>query len=367
MKRYHWKKRATALTAGALILLLLGGGAALLAGGWQKPQQAQATLGGPPLAVNGEVITDQELALYVSLNRAIVADYFQRQHGAEYTSGFWRKEYAGEVPLSKLDEAVKAQLVRTKAELALAKRWDVEPDIGFAHFLKRLDAENERRAAALEANEPVYGPTRFDALSYYDYELALIRNATVEAMLAGGGISVSEEELQLLYEESRETSGAASGETVMQWASLAFGRSEDDMTRQQAYSRMQELEAALNDGESVVEAAGERNIPAFTAMLNGATRRSYALEFPMAISAADSLAEGETSAIVEERGSLHLIRIEARGQAVQRDLAEVRDTLTGRLAQSRYETIVGQEAESIGVEWSKEVAAERLAEALGLE
>jgi|GEM_PF-2135900 len=348
-----------ALTVAAL---LLAAGSLAAAYGWANSGSASEQR---ELSVNGEPVTAEELALYVSRNRALVADYFRQAYGAEYSEDFWSASFSGEVPLLKLNEAVKEQLVRTKVELQLAKRAGVEENIGYEHFVERLKIENERRAAAAARNEAVYGPTRLDERSYYFHELTLIRQAVIEAMLGSGALSVPETELKEQYEAYRALAAEAAGTTTAQWASLAYGDAADTSTREQAYERMRELQSALPAGGSLTEIAAQQGIPVASATLSETTRRSYALDHPLAISAINGMEAGETSDVLEESGAFHLIRVEKRTPAEAREYEEVRGSLAERLAEREYERLVEAEAAAALVQWDDEAAAARIGRTLG--
>ncbi|WP_372633085.1 peptidylprolyl isomerase [Cohnella sp.] len=359
------KERSAAYVLALMLAALLLAAGSLAAGyGWADSGSASEQR---ELSVNGEPVTAEELALYVSRNRALVADYFRQAYGAEYSEDFWSASFSGEAPLLKLNEAVKEQLVRTKVELQLAKRAGVEENIGYEHFLERLKIENARRAAAVERNEAVYGPTRLDARSYYFHELTLIRQAAIEAMLASGALSVTETELKEQYEAYRTLAAEAAGTTIAQWASLAYGDAAGAPTRERAYERMRELQSALSAGEALEETAALLSIPFASATLNETTRRSYALDHPLAILAIDGMEAGEASDVLEENGAFHLIRVEKRTPAEAREYEEIRGSMAERLAERKYERLVEAEAGAADVQWDDGSAAARIGRVLGIE
>ncbi len=362
-----WKKRSSAPFALTMTLAVLLLAAGALAVSYSRTSFSPASKQSE-LAINGEPVTAEELTLYVSRNRALVADYFRQTYGAEYSEGFWSASYSGEIPLFKLNERVKEQFIRTKVELLFAKRASVEENIGYGHFLERLKVEGERRVAAVKRNEAVYGPTRLDAQSYYFHELSLIRKATIEAMLVDGILSVSETELKEQYEAFKTAAAGAEESTSVQWASMAYGDAAvGNPTKKQAYEMMRELQSALSSGSSLKEEAGLLGIPVISAILNETARRSYAMDYPAAIGAIDDLEAGEVSELMEENGAYHLINVEAKMAAVTPEYEEVRGSLAERLAERKYEQLVETEAGRADVQWDDEAAAARIGLALGVD
>lgn len=150
------------------------------------------------VSVNGVEIANEEFKLYLDLNRARVADYFQQTYGAAHGKDFWEKEYGDENPLEHLVAAAKEELVRAQVEKQLAMQAGVLTDTSFEAFLREMKEEEDRRSDAHARGEPVYGPLRLELLSFYSYYMSAMRNAALQALLANGTIKLEEGSLDEL-------------------------------------------------------------------------------------------------------------------------------------------------------------------------
>ncbi|MBS1328123.1 MAG: hypothetical protein HP041_09070 [Oscillospiraceae bacterium] len=156
------------------------------------------------MTVDGEAITQEELAFYIGRSRALVADRFHKQYGADVTAGFWTQDFGGETPRQALlDEAVSA-LRYDRAVLTDCRERGLADDISFGTFLKNLDKENDRRAKALAAGEVIYGNQAYTREAYFDYVLSNLQIKQREAMEAEGLLKPDDVDLIPFYKEIRD-------------------------------------------------------------------------------------------------------------------------------------------------------------------
>ena len=183
--------------AGALTALLA---IAAVVIGMVMRQNAPAAV----MTVDGEAITQAELEFYIGRSRALVADRFHKQYGAEVTAGFWEREFDHTTPRQALlDKAVSA-LRYDKAILTDCRERGLVDDISFSTFLKNLDKENDRRAKAAVAGEVIYGNQVYTKEAYFDYVLSNLQIKQREAMESEGLLRPEDVELIPFYKDIRD-------------------------------------------------------------------------------------------------------------------------------------------------------------------
>ncbi|WP_028609112.1 hypothetical protein [Paenibacillus harenae] len=213
----------------------------------------------PVAEVNGSPVSAPEFGRELERQRASVVDYFHRTHGAEYGNGFWKADYDGENPEETAKEMALEKLVKVKAELELAKREGLIAGTSYDDLLREMEKENKRRQAAIEANQPIYGPGRMDESSFINYYMSNLR-IRLKEKLAEDELKVTDEELKRHYELVKDTLFAGEDRIKFQKLSIPykqdeFGNGTVDQRKQAAEERLSAVKLLLDEGMEPEEAA----------------------------------------------------------------------------------------------------------------
>jgi len=181
----------------AIVLTAVAAGLLAMSIAWA---QSPAGASGAALTVDGEEIAEAELRLHMERNRALVADEYRRQYGAETDEDFWTRRYGDGTPDERLRAVAGEHAARTKVEQMIACESGVLNDIGYDAFMRALETENERRAEASASKQIVYGPIRFEPNVFYGYYMSGIRNAAIRALVDSGELRGTENEARSEYE-----------------------------------------------------------------------------------------------------------------------------------------------------------------------
>jgi len=348
-KRLRFKKK----TFFILSLLITLSISLLLIGAAQLRSGAASDL----LIVNGHETSPEQFSMYLGLKKALVVDYFKQTYGAEYTEQFWTTAYSGEVPLQKVMDEAKAELTKTIVMQQLAEKNGIKADISYPSFLGGMEAENRRRSKAAADGEIVYGPTSFDIEAYYSYYMSNLENATRAAMLENGRLSVSEEKVKQAYETEAKMKYTLPGALKLKWAALLYGDGTALRNKTDAVNVMKQLKQSASDLAGFVESAKQLEVEVMDASLSSATRRTAALESPVAVQQAERLQAGQSSEIFEENGELHLLYCISQDAPILLSYEEVKDSIASQWLSDQFRGIVEQELRKATVDWSNERAA----------
>lgn len=304
------------------------------------------------MSVNGSEISEDEFNMYLVFNKALIADYFKQIYDADYSEHFWTTSYAGVTPLQKLVDEAKAQLTRAKVEQRLAQQSGIVKEIGFRAFQNEMEAENSRRIKAAANNEIVYGPATFELQAFYNYYMSNLENKTIDAMRSNGLIVISEEQLKKNYETNKQLQFTLPGEISLEWATLPYGSGTAFKDKADALVIMNQLQKAVAEGESEIDTANGLGIDVFEAVITNASRRSAALESPLALQKATQLMVGESSDIFEENGALHIIRCLSIGDPINQSFELVKDSIAHQMALEKFSDIVKLDVKNAAIEWN---------------
>ncbi|MFC5404138.1 peptidyl-prolyl cis-trans isomerase [Cohnella soli] len=308
-----------------------------------------------PISLNGSEVSEDEFGMYLDFNKALVVNDFKQTYDADYSEQFWTTPYSGEIPQRKLIDYAKAQLMKTRVVQLLAQKSGVIKEIGYRSFLEKMEAENARRSKAAANNEIVYGPTSFEVLAYYSYYMSNLENATIDAMLKNGTISISEEQAKRDYETNKQSKYAKQGRIKLEWATLAYGPGTSTKDKNDALDRMKQLNKAVANGASLVETASGLGVDVIDANLTDTSRRTAALENPLLLRRAERLKEGETSEVFEENEAFHIIRCVSASGMVILPFDQVKDSIARQLAKEKFDDIVQGEMEDSTIQWSNRI------------
>ncbi|MEC0243811.1 peptidylprolyl isomerase [Paenibacillus dokdonensis] len=240
-----------------------------------------------------------------------VLSYFHDRYGAAQTAGFWTSSFGGEVPLRMLKQTAMDDAFRMKIRQRIAADEDALGDIGYTGFLRQLEQENARRAKAVANHEIIYGPVQYNEDTYFEYMMTNATTAVKRGMLADLRSHAEEQTLTAFYEQHKQELYQTPGSARVLTLSVSFLNADheaDPARKKQADSKLRQAEAKLKQGAAFEGIAHTYSDSGAVQELsfNLANDRQNARS-PVAQTAARMKA-GETSGIVEENGSLYLLK-----------------------------------------------------------
>ncbi|MEK0317236.1 peptidylprolyl isomerase [Cohnella sp. 56] len=238
-----------------------------------------------------------------------------------------------------LDDSVKIKLRQL-----IAHEQGVYPDISYTGFLQQLGQENRKRQQAIESGQVVFGPARYSEDAYFEYVLG---QATLSAKrrLLEQTWQPDEQALQQFYEANKSRLYMVQGSVKINQLSMSFlnaNQEVDEALKKQAKLRMDEAlsQAAAGVPFEKIAGAGDSNMLLEERSVSLGNVRMN-LRSPVA-QAAEKLAVGEISGVIEENGRFYLLACtdnQAYGSADLKFEA-IRDQVLRDYTDSRYEQYV---------------------------
>jgi hypothetical protein len=131
-----------------------------------------------------------------------------------------------------------------KTTLILAKEQGLTDSVDYADFVAELDTENDSRATAVAAGQPVYGLTHFSPEEYYTHQLTDITTSLKERLSAKAGdpLWVTDAEVRQAFDVDRE-SWSANATTYTYTTLVVPAASPDLQQRVTAAGRLADVQA----------------------------------------------------------------------------------------------------------------------------
>jgi len=189
------------LLAVALVLLLL-------------PRSPAPANPAPPLpdatalTVDETPVPFRAVSVFLARERSDIVAQAQASGADVAAAGFWDTPIRGTTPAQSLVDRAEASVVRLQIELDAAEHAGVSAPHTYADLVQAWTAENDRRAAALRAGEPVYGPPSLSESDFIDYFLGALRQEVSEALASAGAIDGSATAVQSYRGEHPEAADA---------------------------------------------------------------------------------------------------------------------------------------------------------------
>lgn len=153
--------------------------------------------------VNGDQISVREFKNALINLRTDIFTYFNQKYGAEISNDFWTRTFNGEVPIELVKRKALDNCIKVRIQYALAKREGILQDTSYSSFLRSLDEENNRRKAAIEKKQVIYGPVQYSESNYFAYTLSNLTSKLINK-LDEKELKAEESELKLFYEKNKE-------------------------------------------------------------------------------------------------------------------------------------------------------------------
>lgn len=166
---------------------------------------------GVMLYIGSEKVETDEFMMFASGHKAQTVQYFTNKYNAEYTEGFWTKDFDGQTPWEYLSNEVIKELTEIKMLQKLAKKEGVLKSAGYSDLIKTMNKTNEQRKQQKMNQEVVYGVTKYSPYEYYSDSMAKLKIKLKQKMTEN--TEPNEEKLRGFYEEIKDTYYKKSNET----------------------------------------------------------------------------------------------------------------------------------------------------------
>ncbi|MWV42919.1 peptidyl-prolyl cis-trans isomerase [Paenibacillus sp. HJL G12] len=266
--------------------------------------KVMATVGGIP-------VTMPEFEKSVQRNKSGVLSYFHDKYSAEQIPGFWTSSFEGEVPQDLLKKRALDDSLRIKVTEWIAMEQGVINDISYQGFLKQLEQENARRMKAAANHQVIYGPLQYNEDTYLQYILTNAATAVKQKIQLDEHLKPDELALKAFYEKHKHDLYQTPGDIKLFTMAVSFldaNHQVDPVKKERAGKQLKEAAAMLESGASFADTAktySDRKTEDELVINLGNDRNNS--RSPVARAAA-KMNIGETSDIVEENGSLYLLR-----------------------------------------------------------
>ncbi|MFC7677646.1 peptidyl-prolyl cis-trans isomerase [Paenibacillus sp. GCM10028914] len=236
------------------------------------------------------------------------------------------------------DQAID-RMLEIKTAQQIAVKYDIMKDSSFSVFLKELDAENKRRADALNNKEVIYGPKQYTKLTYYDYRHSNMLNS-LKLMWSEQELDIGDQKLMDYYEQHRDRL-AKKHDTIKIYKIVqpktASGDAEQkifeierDLKAGQAFMEIyQQLEE--EQGLTEIETINEDNYKEISKYHSG----YYHL--------VSGLSQGEVSDVLEDETSFFIVRIADVKPGGYKEFAEMREEVIRQYTDDYFESFLEQQ------------------------
>jgi len=322
------------------------------------------------MTINGEPVDLREYMLLFNRHRSEVYNDFNLKYGAQDSPNFWTTAYGGEVPLDKLKQVTLQDLISIKVQQLQARQRRVvvaltpqgpfiPADPSYAAFLANLQRENQRRQAALQKGEAVYGPTQYDEDGFYRYFFSRMVEQ-LKQQLSQGDWAPSDQTLEALYADRKDADYKRADTIELESLCQPYAESDGKISpasKQAVVSQMAEIRTQLTGGESFQTAAQSATAQYAQDTLDDATAQTDLKFRPTLTAQAGSLAPGAISDPFEndEGSAVCVIRVTGRQAGGYRPFDEIRGQVQELYIDEKYNALVEQLVREAKVEIQPEI------------
>ncbi|MFB9327801.1 peptidyl-prolyl cis-trans isomerase [Paenibacillus aurantiacus] len=294
--------------------------------------RGNATSAASIAVVNGLDVAEMEFKAAMAQERITVIQAFQSKHGAVYGDAFWQQTFDGETPLDVLKQRALDRVIRIKVQQAEALRLGIDTPIEYGQFVTQWKQENERRKAAVQADEVIYGPIEFSEDDYYRH---MMSNLAIELKDALGAdkLSLQASEIESFYHTNRDAHFKKTDRVTIRKVVLPISHSSQETAREAAEA----LRADAEQRGSLAEAAAARNWIVEEQRFDEAAERNNRKYFADITEWADTLAVGEISDVIVVPDGYAVLECIAREEGGYVPQDEVEEEIRFRLMDLKYE------------------------------
>ena len=149
----------------AVIVFIILGGTSVTDDSGGDFSAIVGTVNGVPVNVNFfKMIRNNEIAS--------TYQFFYNNYDVSDSITFWEDDYGGQNPLTYLNREAMQACAEIIVIQQFAQKYSILDDISYDTFYRDFQAENARREAAIQKNEPVFGPVQYGEYEYFRYLLS---------------------------------------------------------------------------------------------------------------------------------------------------------------------------------------------------
>lgn len=286
--------------------------------------------------VNGQPITAGEFRLALDRQRSAVIDYFKRKHGAGVDAEFWDTDFSGEIPAELAKQWALQSAIRLRLQLNLASSHGIIRTASYSSLLDEMQLENTRRATAIEAGHPVYGPIRFDEINFIEYYTAKLSLALKEK-LSRHELVVTDTQLKEHYEQIKDELFGLENNVQFYFFKVSYILDELHNDSKHAEALLRKIKSRLEQGVAIevvlkelANSSDEQQVQWTTEQFNDETARYYYKSLPELYAFLTDLPDaGMVSPLIDDRstGVYTLAFVTDRGEAGYKSFEEVKSNV----------------------------------------
>jgi len=157
------------------------------------------------VTIDGKKVNSEEMAFYLTANRALTAQYFTNEYGlSSIDIGFWDTQYGDITPAEYLVDKAIGQLQYDRAFFNDCEKLDGVGETSFESIIADMQQENASRAEAVKNHQTVYGVTEYTTSTYFDYVKSNLMIKHKEYLGSKGVIVADEVAMKSYYNEVRD-------------------------------------------------------------------------------------------------------------------------------------------------------------------
>lgn len=185
--------------------------------------------------VDSEPVYSQEAEFVISRERLSVRNQIINEYDVPDGEFSWDAEYGEMTAIGRLRETVITECTQNKIIQIIAKETGVAERIDYPSIRDMNEEDTQAREERIQAGEVIYGNTAYQEAEFYDYVLSNLEQQSYYRLVEEGVLQATEEEIQAVYEENRESMEAAgadesAAETIClqrKYAEYIRGRAEE--------------------------------------------------------------------------------------------------------------------------------------------
>jgi hypothetical protein len=175
------------------------------------------------LTVHGTAIPLRAVSIAMARERSTVVS--DSGGAASSSPDFWQTQTGSTTPAKRLVDRAQRDVVRLQVQLELAQQSGVAAPTSYPQVLQAWQLENGRRAEALQAGKPVYGPQQFSESDYLDYFTGNLAQTTASALVEHGRLDDSEAGARR-FQQAHQDRFPGSFDTIRQQVTMAYVESQ---------------------------------------------------------------------------------------------------------------------------------------------
>lgn len=308
------------------------------------------------LTIDGNEISGEEFLEAAGRKKYEVVNDLKEKGSSDVDSGFWEREINGEIPYEELAKAAINDLKYFHAVYDLAEEKGYIEDGSYEAFLNRFEEENRLRKEKIEKGEAVYGLSEYTLELYREYEMDSIQKSYCSD-IENEGMEVTDTDRQQYYLEHEDSYQRADDRTIDYIKIPYMEQGMDENQVKDFKNCLTGIYKNMDQEHSLADLAGaEEMVSSYLAHadITADELRSYSRSISDVLEYAWELEAGESTAVLDENGSLYLIECTERSENEPVSIEDVKDNINKALREERYDKIIEERMENAEVKGDME-------------